>query len=108
VNSSLYSADKRPFVCAISRKYGKRPMFLFSAVMGVIGAIVGAISPNYSTLVAARILQGLSSSAFESIIVTVIGYFLKGRSHSSDMYFVHQRGLRVALFSLVIGTIGNG
>jgi predicted MFS family arabinose efflux permease len=52
-------------------------MFLFSAVMGVIGAIVGAISPNYSTLVAARILQGLSSSAFESIIVTVIGYFLK-------------------------------
>jgi MFS family permease len=25
-----------------------------------------------------------------------------------DMYFVHQRGLRVALFSLVIGTIGNG
>lgn len=73
-NPQLSESDDRPFVCAISRKYGKRPMFLFSALMGVIGAIVGSISPNYSTLVAARILQGLSSSAFESIIVTVIGY----------------------------------
>jgi len=65
--------------------------------MGTLGAIVGAFSPDYRTLVVARILQGLSSSAYESIVVSVIG----------DMYFVHQRGLRISLFSLVIGTIGS-
>lgn len=42
--------------------------------MGLIGCIVGECSSSYHTLLTARIIQGFSSSAFESIVVASIGY----------------------------------
>jgi MFS family permease len=86
-----------PFVCAISRKYGKRPVFLFSGMMGIIGTIIGGTANDYHLLLVGRIIQGFATSAFESIVVTVIG----------DMYFVHERGLRVSLLNFVLGAISN-
>ena len=86
-----------PFVCAISRKYGKRPIFLFSGMMGIIGTIVGGCANDYHLLLVGRIVQGFATSAFESIVVTVIG----------DMYFVHERGIRVSLLNFVLGAISN-
>lgn len=62
-----------PFVSASARKFGKRPVFLFSALMGLIGCIVGECATDYHTLLSARIIQGFSSSAFESIIIASIG-----------------------------------
>src|SRR5271170_5384137 len=86
-----------PFVCAISRKFGKRPVFLFSGMMGIIGTVIGACANDYHLLLVGRIVQGFATSAFESIVVTVIG----------DMYFVHERGIRISLLNFVLGAISN-
>lgn len=86
-----------PFVCAISRKYGKRPVFLFSGMMGIIGTIIGACANDYHLLLVGRIVQGFATSAFESIVVTVIG----------DMYFVHERGFRISLLNFILGAVSS-
>jgi MFS family permease len=86
-----------PFVCAISRKYGKRPVFLFSGMMGIIGTIIGGCANDYHLLLVGRIVQGFATSAFESIVVTVIG----------DMYFVHERGIRISLLNFVLGAVSS-
>jgi MFS family permease len=81
-----------PFVCAFSRKWGKRPVFLWSTIMMIIGTAVGQAAKDYKTLLAGRVIQGFSTSAFESLIVAAVG----------DIYFVHQRGIRVALITFIL------
>jgi MFS family permease len=64
----------------LSRKYGKRAIFLFSTLMALIGTAVGEASTNSSMLLACRIVQGFSISAFESLLVASVGlsFFLPG------------------------------
>ncbi|KFY29149.1 hypothetical protein V491_00172 [Pseudogymnoascus sp. VKM F-3775] len=86
-----------PFVSAFSRKYGKRPVFLASSLFGLIGAIIGSVNHSYYGLFTARLVSGLSTSAYESVIVALIG----------DIFFVHQRGLVVSYVQFFLGTITN-
>jgi MFS family permease len=84
-------------VNAFARKWGKRPMFLFSSLFGVIGSIIGSTADNYNGLLAARIIQGLSVTAYESLALAMVG----------DLFFVHERGLYTALISFFLGAISN-
>jgi len=86
-----------PIYCALSRKYGKRPMFLVSTLFDIIGTAIGESQISFNYLLAARIIQGFSTSAFESLIVAAIG----------DMYFVHQRGLRIAIINFVLNSASS-
>jgi MFS family permease len=66
--------------------------------MAIIGVAVGeAASGSYKTLLAARILQGFSTSAFESLLIAAVG----------DMFFVHQRGIRVAFITFVLNAASS-
>jgi MFS family permease len=85
-------------VSASAIKFGKRPVFLFSSLFGIIGCIVGCTASGYNTLLASRIITGFSTSAYESVILTAVG----------DLYFVHQRGLRISLVNFVLAGISNG
>lgn len=86
-----------PFVCAFSRKYGKRPVFLVSTLFDIIGTAIGQSKISYNYLLAARIIQGFSTSAFESLIVAAVG----------DMYFVHQRGLRISFINFILNSASS-
>ena len=86
-----------PFVSAFSRKYGKRPVFLVSTLFDIIGTAVGEAKISYKYLLAARIIQGFSTSAFESLIVATVG----------DIYFVHQRGLRISFINFVLNSASS-
>jgi MFS family permease len=86
-----------PFVCAFSRKYGKRPVFLFSSLSALIGTIIGSATNGYSGFLASRVVQGLSASAYESLIIAVIG----------DLYFVHERGFYMAIIQFFTGAVSN-
>ncbi|KAJ5552706.1 hypothetical protein N7494_002084 [Penicillium frequentans] len=85
------------FVNAFSRKWGKRPTFLLSSVIGIVGSVIGATSTNYSGLLAARIVQGLGVVAYESLALPMIG----------DLFFVHERGLYISIVSLLLGGVSN-
>ena len=86
-----------PFICAFGRKYGKRPVFLCSGLLCIIGTAVGEAKVNYKYLLAARIIQGFSTIAFESLIISAVG----------DMYFVHQRGLRIAIINFILNAASS-
>ncbi|KAF2099885.1 MFS general substrate transporter [Rhizodiscina lignyota] len=93
----LVAGCSGPFVLAFSRKYGKRPVLLYSSIMGLIGTIVGSTSNSYNTLMAARIIQGFAIPANESLIFSVL----------ADIFFVHQRGLFTSIMSFTLGAVSN-
>ncbi|KAJ9619323.1 hypothetical protein H2203_008652, partial [Taxawa tesnikishii (nom. ined.)] len=86
-----------PFICALSRKYGKRPIYLVSTLFDIIGTAIGESKISYEYLLAARIVQGLSTSAFESLIVATVG----------DIYFVHERGLRISVINFILNAASS-
>ncbi|QKX54956.1 uncharacterized protein TRUGW13939_02046 [Talaromyces rugulosus] len=70
----LVCACYGPIASALAHKYGKRPQFIFGAVMGLVGTIVCCTTTHsYSVLLAGRIIQGIGSSVFESLSMAVIG-----------------------------------
>ncbi|KAF5546700.1 hypothetical protein FNAPI_8718 [Fusarium napiforme] len=87
-----------PLVSALARKYGKRPLFVGSSAIGVVGCLVAEFAPGYNQLLAGRVLQGLGSSAYESLCLSVI----------SDLYFVHERGFYVSIPIFLLGALSNG
>ncbi|KAF1996209.1 MFS general substrate transporter [Amniculicola lignicola CBS 123094] len=93
----LVTACIGPIVSALSRKYGKRPMFIVATLFGMLGTIVGSAVDSYDGLLAARIIQGGSISAFESLVVSMIG----------DLWFVHQRGVFMTIIQFILGAASN-
>lgn len=85
------------FISALANKYGKRFTLLFSMACAFGGTIWGGCSTSYDSLLGARIIQGLSVSLFESVVFSVIG----------DLYYVHERGLRMAVMTSCIVGISN-
>ncbi|KAH6721652.1 serine/threonine kinase 16 [Leptodontidium sp. MPI-SDFR-AT-0119] len=93
----LAAGASGPIICAVSRKYGKRPAYLASTLFCIIGTAIGQAKISYNYLLAARIIQGFSTSAFESLIVASVG----------DMYFVHQRGLRIGFINFILNAASS-
>jgi MFS family permease len=75
-------------VSALACKFGKRPAFLVSMVLLLVGSIVCGEAKSYSIMLGGRIIQGVGTATFESITFAIVG----------DLYFVHQRGSRMAIY----------
>lgn len=88
----LAAGASGPIYCALSRRWGKRPCFLVSTLFNIAGTAVGQSKIGFNYLLAARIIQGFSTSAFESLIISAVG----------DMYFVHERGLRISIINFIL------
>jgi len=58
----------------------------------IVGNAIGEAANTYSMLLAARIVQGFATSAYESLIVAAVG----------DVFYVHERGLRVAAITFIL------
>ncbi|KAL1909729.1 hypothetical protein Sste5344_004577 [Sporothrix stenoceras] len=86
-----------PLVSALSRKYGKRPIFLFSSTMCLIGTIIGSVSSTYGLLLASRTVQGFSLAAYESLVFSCVG----------DLFFVHQRGVWTMVITFTLTCVSN-
>ena len=93
----LVSGCSGPLVSAIARKFGKRPAFIFSSFMGMLGSIIGSVTHSYNGLVAARVVQGFATCAYESLVISVVG----------DLFFVHQRGLYVSVIIFTLNCVSN-
>ncbi|KAK5173389.1 uncharacterized protein LTR77_002070 [Saxophila tyrrhenica] len=76
---------------ASARVFGKRHLYLLGTIIIVISsAWGGASNHNYKSLVAARVFQGVGLAPFEALVNASVG----------DLYFVHERGKRMALSNL--------
>jgi MFS family permease len=72
--------------------YGKRPVYLLGATLFVISAVWCALSPNYPSLVVARIFQGFAVSPVECLPSATI----------AEIYFLHERAYRVGIYTLLL------
>lgn len=78
-----------------SRVWGKRHTFLIGAVLMTAASIWAGTTHrhrNYTSLLWARIIQGVGLAPFESLTNAVVG----------DMYHVHERGPRMACVNTAI------
>ncbi|KAH6856305.1 hypothetical protein B0I37DRAFT_425528 [Chaetomium sp. MPI-CAGE-AT-0009] len=75
-----------------SRICGKRPLYLASLLLMFIGTVWSTnVVSSYRQCMAARIFQGLGWGAFDTLVLGSI----------QDTYFEHERGLRIAIHSIV-------
>lgn len=72
--------------------FGKRPVYLFSALMFVATSIWCAQAPNYAQLAAARVFQGISVSPVECLPSATI----------AEIFFLHERAFRLGVYTLLL------
>ncbi|ERS98568.1 hypothetical protein HMPREF1624_05353 [Sporothrix schenckii ATCC 58251] len=76
-------------------KVGKRPVYLLSSVGLFVGCFWGAEAKSFASLSAARAVTGLCMAPMEALVPASI----------ADIWFVHERGYRTAIFNL--GVLGG-
>jgi MFS family permease len=75
---------------ASARIWGKRHLFLFGCLLMLAASAWGGSTVhghNYKSLLWARVFQGVALAPFEALVNACVG----------DLYFVHERGTRMAL-----------
>lgn len=72
--------------------YGKRPVYLIGIVLYIISAIWCALSPNYASLVVARIFMGFAVSPVECLPSATI----------AEIFFLHERAYRLGIYTLLL------
>ncbi|KAJ9645339.1 hypothetical protein H2199_003345 [Coniosporium tulheliwenetii] len=76
-----------------ARVWGKRHLYILGTVILIFSsAWGGATGKNYTSLLWARIFQGVGLAPFEALVNASVG----------DLYFVHERGKRMALSNLAL------
>jgi MFS family permease len=76
-----------------SRIWGKRHTFIIGTIITIgSSAWAGAVDRNYSSFLWSRIIQGVGCAPFEALVNAAVG----------DLYFVHQRGKRMAFTNLAV------
>ncbi|KAK7536984.1 serine/threonine kinase 16 [Phyllosticta citribraziliensis] len=72
--------------------YGKRTVYLAGSVLFVISAVWCALSPNYASLLVARIFQGIAVSPVECLPSATI----------AEIFFLHERAYRLGIYTLLL------
>lgn len=72
--------------------FGKRPVYLVCIVLFLISAVWCALSPNYHSLVVARIFMGLAVSPVECLPSATI----------AEIFFLHERAYRLGIYTLLL------
>lgn len=72
--------------------YGKRPIYILGAALLILSAVWCALSPNYASLVVARVFQGIAVSPVECLPSATI----------AEIYFLHERAYRVGIYTLLL------
>ncbi|KAM3070898.1 hypothetical protein ACMFMG_009813 [Clarireedia jacksonii] len=80
------------FYIPSARIWGKRHEFLLGTVILIISSALGGAATSYRRLLWARIWQGIGTAPFEALVNATVG----------DLYFVHERGKRMALTTLAV------
>ncbi|KAK1448425.1 major facilitator superfamily transporter, partial [Colletotrichum cuscutae] len=81
------------FFVPSARVWGKRHLFILGiCILVASSAWAGSVGTSYNSLLGARIVQGIGCTPFETLVNAAVG----------DLYFVHQRGSRMAFTNLAV------
>lgn len=72
--------------------YGKRPVYLVAAVCFILSSVWCALSPNFASLVVARIFQGFAVSSVECLPSATV----------AEIYFLHEKAYRLGIYTLLL------
>ncbi len=72
--------------------WGKRPVYLFSVIIFILSAVWCALSPNYASLVVARIFQGIAVSPVECLPSATV----------AEIFFLNERAYRLGIYTLLL------
>ncbi|OTB03845.1 hypothetical protein M426DRAFT_59696 [Hypoxylon sp. CI-4A] len=90
----LFTGATTFFTASGANIWGKRPFFVISTVLLLISNVWGTFADSFPSLAAMRIFQGIASAPLETLVTSTV----------SDLFFVHQRGLRLSLWGAMLGT----
>lgn len=83
-------AGVAPFLWVpLSNKYGRRPVLLATTLLAFVSILGSAYAKTFNQLIAARVLNGLFPAVFALGPAVVV-----------DMFFVHQRGRAMGVFTV--------
>ncbi|KAG9190989.1 hypothetical protein G6011_09077 [Alternaria panax] len=82
------------FTAAGANIWGKRPFFIISTVILLITNIWGFFTKSFISLAVMRVIQGIASAPLETLVTSTV----------SDMYFIHQRGTRIAVWGCMLAS----
>ncbi|ORY67724.1 MFS general substrate transporter [Pseudomassariella vexata] len=72
--------------------FGKRPVYLFSAIIFILSSIWCALSPSFTSLILARVFQGIAVSPVEALPSATI----------AEIFFLHERAFRIGIYTLLL------
>lgn len=72
--------------------WGKRPVYLFGAVIFLLTSVWCALSPSFASLIVARIFQGIAVSPVECLPSATI----------AEIFFLHERAFRIGIYTLLL------
>ena len=72
--------------------YGKRPVYLGGQIIFCVSCIWAALSPSYSSLLAARIFEGFGVSPVECLQSSSI----------AEIFFLHERAFRLGIYTMLL------
>lgn len=76
----------------LAKIIGRRPVYLLAIVIMFVTSIWGAAVKEYNSFLGSRIVAGIGMAPYEVLVQCTIG----------DMYFVHERATRIAVWSLFL------
>jgi len=76
----------------IAKKMGRRPVYVACSVIMLAVCIWSALSTSYTSFLWSRIIGGLGMAPYEVLVQCTI----------ADMYFVHQRATRIAIWNMFL------
>lgn len=77
--------------------WGRRPFYVWSVVLLSLCNFLGYFSQTFPMLVVARTANGLFSAPLFTLLTATI----------SDVFFVHQRGISIAVWNLMLNSGGQ-
>ncbi|GAB7345886.1 hypothetical protein MBLNU457_4130t1 [Dothideomycetes sp. NU457] len=72
--------------------FGKRPVYLFGSIVFVLTSVWCALSPNYPSLVVARVFMGIAVSPVECLPSATV----------AEIFFLHERAYRLGIYTLLL------
>ncbi|KAK4543417.1 hypothetical protein LTR36_005560 [Oleoguttula mirabilis] len=72
--------------------YGKRPVYLAAGTCFVLTSVWCALSPNFTSLVIARIFMGIAVSSVECLPSATV----------AEIYFLHEKAYRLGIYTLLL------